>query len=212
DCVDCRHRRILDHLRHGVAPEAVALRGRRIGEHRQMTWGVVQARELEPGIGGRSFLVLRGEGRSVAAFEILPNGHATGGIVDYDEPPGLTQPYRGGKTREPDQTLQGPTRQRVASKASNVPAPDEEVAQTRAEALVEPHRLAGGGGFALRLHAPSLNAITIPRALAPVHAARWRRTSSPAKFCRHDKQDDELADLLERTQDIAGLAADLPDG
>src|SRR5262249_13989489 len=48
--VDRRHRRILDHLRHGVTPEAVALRGRAIGEHRQMTWGVVQARELEPGV------------------------------------------------------------------------------------------------------------------------------------------------------------------
>src|SRR5262249_42382914 len=39
DRVDRRHRRILDHLRHGVTPEAVALRGRRIGEHRQMRWG-----------------------------------------------------------------------------------------------------------------------------------------------------------------------------
>src|SRR5262249_54224477 len=194
DCVDCRHRRILDHLRHGVAPEAVALRGRRIGEHRQMTWGVIQARELEPGIGGRSFLVLRGEGRSVAAFEILPNGRATDGIVDYDEPPGLTQSYRGSETREPDQALQGPTRQRVASKASNVPAPDEEVAQTRAEALVEIHRLAGGGVFSLRLHAPSLNAVTIPRALAPVHASRRRRTSSSVEIRRHDKQDNDLAD------------------
>jgi hypothetical protein len=65
----------------------------------------------------------------------------------------------------------------------------------------------------LRLHAPSLNAlnqITISRVLASVHASRWGNRSSA--ICRRDEQDDDLADLLERAQDIAGLAADLPDG
>src|SRR5262249_56215520 len=85
--VDGGHRRILDHLRHGVTPEAVALRGRAVGEHRQMTRGVVQARELEPGVCGRALLILRREGRGVAAFEILPNGGAMGRAVDDHEPP-----------------------------------------------------------------------------------------------------------------------------
>src|SRR5262245_5967298 len=160
DRVDRRHRRILDHLRHGVTSEAVALRGRRIGEHRQMTRGVVQAGELEPGIRGRSLLTLRREGGGVAAFEILANGGATGGIVDNDEPPGLTEPHRGGKTRELDQALQGPTRQRIASKASNVPAPNEQVAQACAEGIIEIHWRADCGALDLRLHAPSLNAVT----------------------------------------------------
>src|SRR5215831_2800925 len=162
DRVDRRHRRILDHLGHGVTPEAVALRGRRIGEHRQMRWGVVQAGELEPGVRGGSLSILRRERRGVAAFEILPNGGAMGGIVDNDEPPRLTQPHRGGETRELDQALQGSTRQRIASKASNVPAPNEQVAQARAEGIIEIHWLAGvrNGALGLRLHARSLNAVT----------------------------------------------------
>src|SRR6516162_5132990 len=168
DRVDRRHRRILDHLRHGVTPEAVPLRGRRIGEHRQMRRGVVQARELEPGIRGRALSILGREGGGVAALEILPDGGAMGGIIDNDESPGLAEPYRGGKTREPNQTLQGPTRQRLTSKASNIPTPDEEVAQTRAETLVEIRWPASRGVLDLRLHAPSLNAVTTPR--APVSA------------------------------------------
>src|SRR5438445_288930 len=96
--VDRRHRRILDHLRHGVTPETVALGGRRIGEHRQMRRGVVQAGELEAGIRGRSLLILRRQRLGVAALEILPAGGAIGGIVDNEEAPGLTQPHRGGRT------------------------------------------------------------------------------------------------------------------
>src|SRR6516162_1819265 len=160
DRVDRRHRRVLDHLRHGVTPEAVALRRRRIGEHRQMRRGVVQAGEFEPGIRGRSLLTLRREGSGVAAFEILPNGGATGGIVDNDEPPGLTEPHRGGKTRELDQALQCPTRQRIAPKASNVPAPNEQVAQACAEGIIEIHWRADSGALNPRFHAPSLNAVT----------------------------------------------------
>src|SRR6516165_401285 len=159
--VDGCHRRILDHLRHGVTPEAVALRGRRIGEHRQMTRGVVQARELEPGIRGRALLTLRRERGGVAAFEILSNAEAMGGIVDNDEAPGLAQPHRGGKTRELDQALHCPRRQRLASKASDVAAPDEQVAQACAEGIIEIHRFARGrdGVLDLRLHAASLNAV-----------------------------------------------------
>ena len=76
------HRRILDHLRHGVTPETVALGGRRIGEHRQMRRGVVQAGELEAGIRGRSLLILRRQRRGVAALEILPDGGAMGGYCE----------------------------------------------------------------------------------------------------------------------------------
>src|SRR5262249_4313036 len=160
--VNSRHRRILDHLRHGVTPKAVALRGRRIGEHRQMTRSVVQARELEPGIRGRALLTLRRERGGVAAFEILSNGEAMGRIVDSDEAPGLAQPHRGGKTRELDQALHCPRRQRLASKAANVASPDEQVAQACAEGIVEIHRIARGrnGALDLRLHAASLNAVT----------------------------------------------------
>src|SRR5215813_1853612 len=163
--VDGRHRRILDHLRHGVTPEAVALRGRAVGEHRQMTRGVVQSRELEPGVCGRALLILRRQRVGVAAFKILPNGGAMGRIVDDDEPPGLAQPHRGGKTRDVDQALQCPRRQRVASKASNVPSPDEQVAQACAKGIIEIHWLAGGrsGVLDLRLHAPFLNAVTKSR-------------------------------------------------
>src|SRR5215467_287745 len=146
-----------------------------------MRWGVVQASELEPSVRGGSLLTLRREGRGVAAFEILPNGGAMGGIVDDDEPPRLTEPHRGGKTRKLDQALQRPTRQRIASKASNVPAPNEQVAQARAERIIEIHWLAGvrNGALDLRLHARSLNAVTkSPCVLAPMHVSRRRRTRS----------------------------------
>src|SRR5262249_8878266 len=131
-----------------------------VGEHRQMTRSVVQARELEPGVCGCSFLILCREGRGVAAFEILPNGGAMGGVVDDDEPPRLAQPHRGGKTRAMNQALQCPRRQRVASKASNVPSPDEQVAQACAKGVIEIHWLAGSGALDLCLHAGSLNAVT----------------------------------------------------
>src|SRR6516225_8732081 len=45
--------------------------------------------------------------------------------------------------------------------------------------------------------------------LAPMHASRRQQTGSSAHICRRHKQDDDLADLLERAQDIAGLAADV---
>jgi hypothetical protein len=48
------------------------------------------------------------------------------------------------------------------------------------------------------------------RVLAPMHASRRRQTGSSAHICRRHKQDDDLADLLERAQYVAGLAADLP--
>src|SRR5262249_33732771 len=151
---------------------------------------------------GGSLSTLRREGRGVAAFEILANGGAMGGIVDNDEPPGLTEPHRGGKTRELDQSLQCSTRQRIASKASNVPAPNEQVAQARAEGIIEIRWLAGvrNGALDLRLHAPFLDAVTSSpyRVLAPMHASRRRRTRSSADICRRDQQDDDLADLLER--------------
>src|SRR5260221_6004794 len=136
-----------------------------------MRRGVVQAGKLEPGIRGRALLILRRQRGGVAALEILADGGAMGGIVDNDEAPGLTQPHRGSKTRELDQTLQCPRRQRVASKASNVPTPDKEVAQTRAEGLVEIRWPAPRGVWDLRFHAPSLNAVTIPRARASPHVA-----------------------------------------
>jgi hypothetical protein len=44
-----------------------------------------------------------------------------------------------------------------------------------------------------------------------MHASYRRWTRSSAHIGRRHKQDDDLADLLERAQDIAGLAADLPD-
>src|SRR5262249_61814638 len=93
---------------------------------------------------------------------ILSNGEAMGRIVDSDEPPGLAQPHRGGKTRELDQALHCPRRQRLASKASNVASPDEQVAQACAEVIIEIHRLARGrnGALDLHLHAASLNAVT----------------------------------------------------
>src|ERR671934_87010 len=46
-------RRILDHLRHGVAPQPMPLRRRTIGEYRQVAGRIVQSGKLEPGIGGR---------------------------------------------------------------------------------------------------------------------------------------------------------------
>jgi hypothetical protein len=83
-----------------------------------------------------------------------------GRVVDDHEPPRLAQPHRGGKTRDVDQALQCPRRQRVASKASNVPSPDEQVAQACAKGIIEIHWLAGSGVLDLRLHASFLNAVT----------------------------------------------------
>src|SRR5580704_18759428 len=47
DRVHRRHRRIVDHLRHGVTAEAMTLGRRAVGEYRQVTRRLVQAGELE---------------------------------------------------------------------------------------------------------------------------------------------------------------------
>src|SRR6266511_103571 len=192
------YRRILDHLRHGLTPQPMSLRGRTIGEHRQVTGRIVQPGKLESGIGGGSFGALRGQGVAVAAFEIFPNGCATAGIVDNHEAPGLTQADRRRQARQMDQALQCAGRQRIAPKASNIPPPHEQVAQPRAEAVVEARWLACVRSETLHLrHAPFLKSVT----------ASSRLSTSTR---RRDEHNSDLAYLLQRAQDIAGLAADLP--
>ena len=53
------------------------LRGRTIGEDRELAGRIVQSGKLELRICGGSFGVLRGQGVGVAAFEIIANGCAT---------------------------------------------------------------------------------------------------------------------------------------
>ena len=93
--MDGGHRRILDHLGHRVTSEAMPLHGGAIGEYRELSGRVIQAGELEPGIGSCSVLTLRRQCVGVATLEIYPNGGATGRIIDDHETPGLAQSNRG---------------------------------------------------------------------------------------------------------------------
>src|SRR5215813_13621256 len=93
-----------------------------------------------------------------------------------------------------NQALEAPRRQRIAAKASNIPPPDEQVAQPRAKAIIEGHCLAAVRNKALRPHAGFL-------ASAPPLVSNARR--------RYE-QDNDLPNLLQGTQDIAGLPTDLP--
>src|SRR5262249_21774513 len=144
---------ILDHLGHGVTSEPVPLEGGAIGEYRELSGCFIQAGKLEPGIGCRSFLTLRRECVGVATLEICPNGCATDRIIDDDETPGLAQSTRGRWTREMNQARQVARRQWIAAKASNIPPPDEQIAQPRAKAIIEGHCLAAVRNRALRPHA-----------------------------------------------------------
>jgi hypothetical protein len=80
---------------------------------------------------------LRRKRLGVAAFKIFPNGCATHRIVDDHEAPGLAQADGRRKARYTNQALKCSRRQRSAPKASNIAPPHEQVAQTRAEGIVE---------------------------------------------------------------------------
>src|SRR5262249_40383680 len=141
------------------------------------------------------------QGVGVAALEIASNGCATRRILDDDEPPGLAQSHRRSKTRQMDEPLQSPGRERIAPEAADVPSPHEQLAQACAKTIVELPCPAAVGGETLDLrHAPSLDAATA--------ASRVRRSRGDSG--RRDQQDSHLADLLQGAQYIAGLAADLP--
>src|SRR5262245_29304269 len=93
-----------------------------------------------------------------------------------------------------NQALEAPRRQRIAAKASNIPPPDKQIAQPRAKAIIESHCLAAVRNKALRPHAG------FPRSAPP--------SGSHAR--RRDEQDNDLPNLLQGAQDIAGLPSDLP--
>src|SRR6202030_750899 len=135
-----RHRRIVDHLGHGVAAEAVALGRRAIGEHRQMTGRLLQARELELRVEAGPVAALRGERLRVAGCEILPNGGAGRGVLDDDKAPWLAQAYGRRETGKLDQRFQRAARQRIAPETPDIAAPDEKLAQARAECRIEAGR------------------------------------------------------------------------
>src|SRR5262249_56889583 len=80
------------------------------------------------------------------------------------------------------------------AKASNSPPPDEQIAQPRAKAIIEGHCLAAVRNNALRPHAGFLASAT----------------PSVSNTRRRDEQDNDLPNLLQGTQDIAGLTTDLP--
>src|ERR1700719_4911448 len=140
DRVHRRHRRIVDHFRHGVAAEAVALGRRAIGEHRQVTGRLLQARELELRVEAGPIAALRGERLRVAGCEILPNGGAGRGVLDDDKAPWLAQAYGRRETGKLDQRFQRAARQRVAPETPDIAAPDEKLAQARAECRIEASR------------------------------------------------------------------------
>src|SRR5580704_1826582 len=140
DRVHRRHRRIVDHLRHGVAPKAMALRRRAIGEHRQMAGRFIQAGELELCVKAGAAAALRGERLRIAGCEILPNGGAGRGVLDDDEAPWLAQAHGWREAGKLDQRFQGAVRQRIAPEAPDIAAPDEKLAQARAERRIEAGR------------------------------------------------------------------------
>src|SRR5580704_13333902 len=140
DRVHRRHRRIVDHLRHGVAAEAVALGRRAIGEHRQVTGRLVQAGELELRIEAGAVAALRGERLRVAGCKIPPDGGADRAVLDDDEAPRLAQADGRREAGKLDQRFQGAVRQLIAPEAPDVAAPNEKLAQARAERRVEASR------------------------------------------------------------------------
>src|SRR3984893_17944865 len=140
DRVHRRHRRIVDHFRHGVAAEAVALRRRAVGKHRQMTGRLVQAGELELGVKAGAVAALRGERLRVAGCEILPDGGADRSVLDDDKTPWLAQAHGRRETGKLDQRFQRAARQRVAPETPDIAAPDEKLAQARAKRRIEAGR------------------------------------------------------------------------
>src|SRR5580700_1467451 len=151
DRVHRRHRRIVDHFRHGTAPEAVTLGRRPIGEHRQMTRRLVQAGELELRVEAGAIAALRGERLRVAGCKILPDGGAGHSIFDNDEAPWLAQAYGRREAGKLDQRFQGTARQRIAPETPDVATPDQKLAQARAKRRIEAGRaLRRAGTFDLR--------------------------------------------------------------
>jgi hypothetical protein len=131
------HRRIVDHLRHGVAAETVALGRRAVGEHRQVTGRLVQAGKFELRIEAGAVAALRGERLRIAGREILPDGGAPFAVLDDDEAPRLAQADRWREAGKLDQCFQGAARQRVAAEAPDIAAPDQKLAQAGAERRIE---------------------------------------------------------------------------
>src|SRR6185437_352947 len=141
DRMDCGDRRILDHLRHRATPEAVALRGRGVGEYRKMAWRFGEAGELELRVETGAFVLLRGERCGIAGFEIALDRRATRRILDNDKAPRLAQAHRGSKTSKLDERLQRAAGQWIAAKAADIAAPEQKIAQPGPECGIKPGRL-----------------------------------------------------------------------
>ena len=119
--------------------EAVALRGRMIGENGKVRGRLLQSGELEPCIEARALRSLRGERLRVAGFEIFPDRGPHRAVLDDDEAPRLAQSHRRSKAREFEERFQGAARQWIAPETPDIAAPDQKVAQARTERIVEGH-------------------------------------------------------------------------
>ena len=137
DRMYCRYRGIVDHFRHGAAPEAMALRRRSIGKHRKVAWRLFQTGKLQSRVETGTFVILRSQCLGIAAFKIAPDGSAPRCIVDNHEAPRLAQAHRRSKTRQIDKGFDCAVGQRIATKAPNVAPPQQKLAQLRGESSVE---------------------------------------------------------------------------
>ena len=137
DRVHGRDRRILDHLRHGVAAEAVPPRGGRIGEHREMAGRIIEAGELEPGIGRPRVLRSAPPAPWRCTFRSSREWPHGTPVCRRDKSPWLAQPHRRRQAGQTDEPLQCSGRERVAPEAPDVATPREQFAQAAAKGVVE---------------------------------------------------------------------------
>ena len=134
---------IVERLRHGSGAEPVALPAAVVAEHGVLRRRRVEPRELQPRIGARAGLVLRGEGLGVAGLEIAAHRRALARRGDLDPAPRLAVADRGRKLRQRQYVLEQRARHGIAPKAPHVTPPRDQLVELIAEGFVELRRHGG---------------------------------------------------------------------
>jgi hypothetical protein len=83
---------------------------------------------------------LRGKCRRVAGRKVLPDRGAGRFALDDHEPPRLAQSHRRCKAREFDEAFDRVARQRIAAEAPHIAPPNQKIAESCAEIVVEGDR------------------------------------------------------------------------
>ncbi len=108
-----------------------------VGEHRQMAGCIVEAGELQPGVGWCALRGLAAKRFAVAGLETGPHGRPPAGILHRYEPPGLAEANRRGQRRRVHQTLQRARGQGRGLEGAHIPPPDQEIPQSGPEGRIE---------------------------------------------------------------------------